>query len=458
MRALLAHTLQRIARWLAPKTVPASLTGGQWSGPTFLDAYRRQRNPTPNELLAELKNTAFTCASINAAVCAAHPPKLYVATHDATQPLPRCLCQALDRRTEHRLRHSPTLPPRLAKAARLEEVLEHPLLTLLRQVNPAHNAFDLWELTTLYQEVHGSAYWYLALGPLGVPEEIWVLPSQNVTPRRRPDSRQLVDYYEYRNGATQQRFRPREVIHFRYPDPRDPYTTGLSPLKAAYENVALTSDYLAFKKATWENCAIPSAIISPAEVLGEEERDRLEAQWNQKYRRGGAGRVLVADSSLKVDILAHSMGDLAALAEYRLTKEDIANAFHIPLSFLTSETNLANLQAAEYQHLAKAIGPRLQRRDEKLNEQLVPLYDPTGRLFFASHAPLPIDPDASRQQQELDLKYGIVTINEVRSERGLPPVPWGDVPWLPLQWARTDYTGRADWDPPEIGRNRPKKN
>src|ERR671933_628540 len=78
------------------------------------------------------------------------------------------------------------LPPHLAKAQKLEEVLDHPLLTLLRQVNPVHNAFDLWELTQLYLEVHGRAFWYLALDPvLHVPREIWVLPAQNVTPRRR---------------------------------------------------------------------------------------------------------------------------------------------------------------------------------------------------------------------------------------------------------------------------------
>jgi len=33
--------------------------------------------------------------------------------------------------------------------------------------------------------------------------------------------------------------------------------------------------------------------------------------------------------------------------------------------------------------MAKAITPRLQRRDEKLNEQLIPLYDPSRRLFVA---------------------------------------------------------------------------
>jgi HK97 family phage portal protein len=317
-----------------------------------------------------------------------------------------------------------------------------------------HTPNDLWELTTLYQEVHGCAYWYLDRGPLGVPEAIWVLPAQNVTPRRQPDSPNLVDYYLYRAGAREQRFAPDDVIHFRYPDPRDPYTGGLSPLRACYEQVCLTSDFAAFKQAKFENHAIPDAIISPEDVLGEEERDRLEGQWNARFRRGGTGKVVVAENALRVQLLAHSMGDLAALADLRAAKEDIANAFHIPLSFLTSETNLANLQAAEHQHMAKAITPRLQRRDEKLNEQLIPLYDPTRRLFLASEDPIPVNRELTAKERELNLKYGVVTINEVRGEQGLPPVPWGDVPWLPLAWARTDYDGRADWPPPHTGRDR----
>ncbi len=35
-------------------------------------------------------------------------------------------------------------------------------------------------------------------------------------------------------------------------------------------------------------------------------------------------------------------------------------------------------------------------------------------------------------------KYGTVSVNEVRSERGLPPAPWGNVPWLPQRWVPTD--------------------
>ena len=332
---------------------------------------------------------------------------------------------------------------------------DHPLLDLLVQVNPVMNAFDSWELTTLYQEVHGAAYWLLDPGPLGTPQRIWILPSQNVTARREPGSPNLVDYYLYRTGTNEQRFPPNRIIHFRYPDPRDPYTGGLSPLRACYEQAALTSEFAAFKRAKFENHAIPDAIVSPDEVIGEEERDRLEAQWNSRFRKGGSGKVVVAESALRVQLLAHSMGDLAALADMKATKEDVCNAFHVPISFLSSETNLANLQAAEHQHMSKAVTPRLQRRDEKLNEQLIPLFDPTGRLFLASEDPVPVNREQTAKEDELNLKYGVTTINEVRGSQGLAPVPWGDVPWLPIQWARTDDTGRTDTK--AAGRSRPQE-
>jgi HK97 family phage portal protein len=444
MRRLLANALNALASWLSPKTMPSALAGNQWSGTGFVDAFKRNRNPTPNELMAELKGAAWTCASINASVCATFPPHLYVATNPG-QPAARCLTRALDRRAEQRLRELPHLPTYLARAQKIEQVLDHPMLTLLRQVNPVHNSFDLWELTQLYLEVHGRAFWYLSLDPvLHIPREIWMLPAQNVTPRRRPDSPRLIDYYEYRTGAREQRFGPDEIIFFRFPDPRDPYLGGLSPLRACYEQIALLSDFTAFKKAKFENHAIPDALVTPDTIIGEEERDRLQAQWNSYFRRGGTGRVVVTESSMKLQVLAHSMGDLAALADMRATKEDVANAFHVPLSFLTSETNLANLQAAEHQHMAKAISPRLRRRDEKINEQLLPLYDPSGRLFVASEDPVPVNFENNMKELELKLKYGVLSINEVRQAEGLDPVPWGDAPWLPRLWARTNDPARDD--------------
>jgi len=448
-----------LADWIRPKSAPASLTGNQWTGTSYVDSFGRNREPTPNELMAELKNTAFACISINSAVCAAYPPRLYVTTPSPDVPQPRCLTRPLAKKTENRLRNLSHLPQSVTKAYTIDEVLDHPLLTMLRNVNPIHNSFDLWELTALYQEVHGSAYWLVPDGPLGVPEEIWILPAQNVIPKRTPDSRNIVDYYQYRTGAREQRFSPREIVHFRYPNPRDPYTSGLSPLRACWEQQAISSDFASYKKAQFENRAIPDAVIYPDEAgMGDEERDRLEAQWNSKFRRGGAGKVLVADQPMKINLLSQSLGDIALLADMKATKEDIANSFHVPISFFTTNTNLANWLASQSQHMSLAISPRLVRRDEKINEQLLPRFDPTGRLFVASEDPIPVDWESTIAQKELDLKFGVVTINEIRSERGLSLVPWGDTPWLPLMWAPSDLPERPKYTPhdgnPQRGRNK----
>jgi hypothetical protein len=70
-------------RWLASlfsrttvrRSMPFGLTGGQWTGTAFVDSYKRNRAPSPNELLAELKGVAWVCASLNASACASHAPR-----------------------------------------------------------------------------------------------------------------------------------------------------------------------------------------------------------------------------------------------------------------------------------------------------------------------------------------------------------------------------------------------
>lgn len=409
--------IDALSRWFR-KSVPPNFGSADAAPP--LDAYRRLRAPSAHELLHELKNTAWTCASLNAAVCASFPPRLYVRT-GPSDPAPRCLTRPITSLEQKRFERS-------GHNVHVEEVVEHSLLTLLRQVNPIHNAFDLWELTELYLEVTGSAYWLLDFDSrLGIPSNIWILPSQQVTPRREADSPRLVDFYEFR-GRVVERFPPERVLHFRFPDPRDPYSSGLGPLRACFEQVALLSEYSAFKRAIYDNTALPSVVLTPDEAIGPQERARLEQQWRDKFRKGTQGQALVAESSMKVTLLSQSMGDLAALADMRATREEIANAFHVPTPFLSGDTNLANLQAADHLHKSLAIAPRLRRRDEKLNEQLVPLYDPTGRLFVASDDPVPANQHFLLQQEQADLKAGVRTVNEIRASRGLAPVPWGDRP------------------------------
>lgn len=352
MRKYLSRLLDRLAKSLyAPRQK-------QWG---FGSQMRTQpRRWSDLELAEEVHGTVYSCASMNASVCAFHPPKLY---------------------------------KKDSRGAGSTEVFDHPLLDLFKQVNPVHNAHDLWELTTFDQELFGSAYWLLDEGEVGgVPGAIWPLPAHLVRPVREAESMKPVDWYEIRRGGVIEKIGPERIIHFRYPDPRDPYGAGLSPLRACRESASLQALILRSKRSRHENLAMPGVILSPAEPMHENERDRLEALWNARFRRDGNGGILVADIGMKVQALAGAQGDPSTLLESEAMRDDIANAFGVPLAFLTKETNLANLRAAERQHLTKAIRPRLRRRDEKLNEQLLPRFDKSSRLFLATPDPLQVEP------------------------------------------------------------------
>lgn len=328
----------------------------------------------------------------------------------------------------------------------------------MESVNPIHNGQELLELTTYYQEVAGSAYWLIERDPFGVPTAIWPLPSHLVEPKHLHGSRELVDFYEYRGTNPPSRFSPDEVIAFRYPDLNDPYRLGLSPLRAAFEQSQLDGSYIAFKHAIWKNSGVPGVIISPKEVMGTEERERIEAEWQNRFTRGGQGGVMASTEPIDVRQLDVSIGDIVSLAEQGFTKEQIANAFGVPISFLSRETNLANMLASRRQHAALAIRPRLRRRDDKINERLIPMFDGSGRLFVRSDDPEAEDQENARAWQELDLRSRVKTINEVRRERGLPPVEWGERPWLPLQWAQDDFDRRQfTVFASETGRNRAER-
>ena len=352
MRKYLSRLFDRLAKSLYPPRQK------EWGHGWPMRSHPRRWSDL--ELAEEVHGTVYSCASMNASVCAFHPPKLY---------------------------------RRDARGPGSAEVFEHPLLDLFRQVNPVHNAHDLWELTTFDQELFGSAYWLLDEGADGgVPGAIWPLPAHLVRPVREGQSVRPVDWYEIRRGGVIEKIDPGRIIHFRYPDPRDPYGAGFSPLRACRESASLQALILRSKRWRHENQAMPGVILSPSEPMHENERERLEALWNARFSNDGNGRILVADVGMKVQALDGAQGDSSTLLESASMRDDIANAFGVPLAFLTKETNLANLRAAERQHLTKAIRPRLRRRDEKLNEQLLPRFDKSGRLFLATPDPLQVEP------------------------------------------------------------------
>jgi HK97 family phage portal protein len=425
--------LKRVLSW-AMKSGLGGLTGGA-TVYGFADAFKAERAPSQIDLVNSYKNIAYTCAMINAAAVASTPLRLFVQT-SGSQRQAKCPTRPVGRSTERRLRSRSGLDGRLAKAVRIEEVTRHPLLDLLHRANPHHTRYDLLELTVLSQEITGNAYWRLKDDALGVPAQIWPLHAHMMTPVPDYATEQVVLEYVFSSGVGQQVFRPDEIAHFKYPSLADPYISGWSPLRAAYEHAVVTDKMLAYEEALLDNRARPDMLISPREPIGQQEATRLERKIQNKFRWGGSGGVLVGESGLDYKPLVFPPSDLAALQVRQVSAESLANAFGIPLSLLkTEDVNRANAEAGHYQHALLSVRPKCLRLQEKINKDVCPRFDPDGRLFVAFDDPVPANAAEDREDRKLALQTGYKVINEVREEEGLPPVPWGDEPILPITMA-----------------------
>ena len=140
-----------------------------------------------------------------------------------------------------------------------EEVLDHPILTLLRTVNPWLNGYSFSLLRMIYWQVVGNAYVHIVHNrATGLPETLWPMPSQWV--KIVPSRTEFVSGYIYGHGTENERkFQPDEVIHFKTPNPRDLYY-GLGVIEAGWPAIKMNDAAHAMDTALFDNNMRPDYV------------------------------------------------------------------------------------------------------------------------------------------------------------------------------------------------------
>lgn len=421
----------QLATYIVAKSQAAP---GSWNISQFQDKRPYLPSFSHKDLVDRYSGWVYACANKNAINCAQVPLRLYAAKPN-TKTKALFPTKTLEHGTVAYLSKSPTVAKYLAKAVEVEEVLDHPFLTLMQQVNGYMNQFDLLELMFLSQELTGNAYWYLFReGEIGLPTEIWPLMAQFI--KIVPSKETFIEYYEYMvaGGIEKRRFEPENVVHFKYVSPRDAYY-GLGPLQAAVVAADLSKSMNTFEVGLFLNRAQPDvALILPPEA-GEPSTDAKKGMYKEWYKRfggvkkGGGMAILHGGADLKQ--ISLSPKDMAYLKGRKATLNEIAAIFGVPMSKLTTDNvNRSNAEAGDYSYMKDTILPRLRKVEQKLNEQLLPIYD--ERLFVAFDNPVPEDREYRLKEVELLLKTGYSSINEQRQIDGLEPVEWGNVPLMSM--------------------------
>jgi HK97 family phage portal protein len=310
----------------------------------------------------------------------------------------------------------------------VEELTEHPLLELLDHANSQMTGIELVELTALYEELTGNAYWYLVDSPLGVPSEVWPLMSQYV--KIVPDPEKFIAGYIYgKTSIDQVGFKPEEVIHFSYPNPADLFY-GMGPLEAALLAVDRSTSMAEYEQALFDNNSRPDFAIKVAEGTTEAERKRLYAEWKERFEgRKKSGKPVILQGEMDIQTIGYSPRDSTLLLLAKFSREEIANIFGIPMTMLEISAARAEAESQMWAYCEFTLKPRLRRLEQKLTEALASRYDP--RLFLAFDDPTPANVELRLKEVETHLRTGYSCINEERSIDGQDDVEWGAIPLLP---------------------------
>jgi|GEM_PF-1144560 len=387
------------------------------------------------ELMTRYSGWAYICASRNGSAIAGIPLKLYATRATGEMKAGRgvkAIGKSCKRSTLHELQRRYPRHKALQLAEEVEEIVEHPMLNLLQNVNSTANRFDTLEQTSVFLDCVGNAYWYVARDSMGLPQEFWCLMSQWMFVV--PDEQKAVKGYLYGvDPRTQTAFEPDDIIHFRTSNPLSQFY-GLGCIEAALMAIDRYMAMDTYERSLNDNMGVPSLWIQyKTGQLEEKKRMELEQAWNNRFKGvKRAGKVAVTDNEYDIKEIGMAPREMGFSEGRRWTRLEIADAFGVPLALLDTENvNLANAKTALYQYMKFSIAPRLKRIEAKLNERLVPYYN-EPRLVLAFDNCVPADDEYQLREDQAYVSMGVVTVNEVRQRKGLDPVPWGDEPMRPV--------------------------
>ena len=301
---------------------------------------------------------------------------------------------------------------------------QHPAQSLLDRVNPHWTGGDLWRATEIYLNLWGVAYWSVMRDEMGAPTELWPLRPDRV--RLVPDDREYIRGYLYTGASgAQVAFASDEIVRLRYFNPFDEYA-GLSPIAPARLTLDMGRDALIGNRSGLANDGAPGIALETAGPTSEDEVRHIYDQWEARYR-GPRNRLrpLVLSEGMKISQLGFSPRDMEYVRALRWTVEDVARVFNVPKPLLhdLERATYSNIETARRMFWETCIVPELRFFEEKLQETLLPMFgDPslTAEFDTSSIEALRESESERARRMQIYVSSGIMTVDEARSQLGLP--------------------------------------
>lgn len=328
-----------------------------------------------------------------------------------------------------------------------QRLANHPLANLLARPNTRTTRYRLVDALVNDLGIFDNAFWLKAQVDRQ-PHGLVRLPPKMVTPLG--ESFLWAEGYRVKGGRGYRDFPAEQIVHFRGYNPTDS-RWGLSPMETLRQVLAEEYEAGRWREQLWRNGArFPGHIRRPAEAKWtEEQRQRFTNSWRGLYTGDGpgAGGTPVLEDGMTFEPSGITPQQAQYLETRKLTREEVAAAFHIPLPMvgILDHATFSNIEEQHKQLYQDTLGPWLEMISEEIELQLLPDIDASPGIYVEFNMAEKLKGDFATESASLQGAVGgpFMTANEGRARMNLPQVDGGDELMRPLNM------GIVGEDPPE---------
>ncbi|MDT0381425.1 phage portal protein [Streptomyces sp. DSM 42041] len=330
-----------------------------------------------------------------------------------------------------------------------QRVTDHPLALLLNEPLPRFSLYRLIERLVSDLALHDVAYWVKFFDG----ERRMLAPIPPTLIRPRGGSWLGPEKYETAGGQT---LWPEQVVHFRGYTPED-MRVGSSTLDALADLLREDREATGQRTAMWRNGMRATGVLTrPADAAewNPDERRRFREMWRTFTQGGGAeGGTPILEDGMDYKQVSIDPQKAQYIEARKLTREEVAAAFHIPLPMvgILDHATFSNIKEQHRQLYQDTLGPWLQQIQQDIAVQLLPDFEPPGSgVYVEFNISEKMRGSFEEQAAAASTATGgpWMTRNEQRARFNLPRVDGGDDLIVPMNVTAGGLASPRDTAPP----------
>jgi len=317
-----------------------------------------------------------------------------------------------------------------------ERLREHPLAQVIALPLPAEykvTRYRLIEALVADLGVHFNAYWLKirtedSLGLLRIPPQ-YMHVEGGLVPGK----------YEIRMSGKIIKVPAADVVHIRGYN-AESTVVGLSPLETLRRVLAEEHAAGDYREHFWQNAARMHGVIerpSTAPEWSAAARARFKAEFEALYAGGdNSGKTAILEEDMTWKQVEFNAQESEYLAGRKLTREEVARAYHIPLPMvgILDHATFSNIKEQHKNLYQDALGPWLRMIEEDIGLQLLPEFEDTDGVYCEFNLKEKLSGSFEEQTKALQSAVGRpwMTANEARARNNMSSIEGGDVLVTPL--------------------------